>query len=192
MQLVALSRLDVRCRSPFSPLLLLLLLRLGLVVGTRILLDVAGDIMVVRTKEFVQMREDNLVTPYKFVKLDEIAEFRFSPRHASLRDLLRKVTELHKAAQGSRFDRDESIDRITQEHHGNLKFNNVWLEDFNERIVYDRVCHRVTPLVRNRGRVVITTDIIYFQPFNNIESEPVSKFRCGHSNRSLPLKALTL
>ena len=131
----------------------------------------------VRTKEFVQMREDNLVKPYVFVQLDKVTEFRFSPRHASLREVLSRLVELHKAAHGSRFDRDATLERIMAEHHANLKFNNVWLEDFNERVVFDRVCHRVTPLVRNRGRVVITTEIIYFQPFNNIESEPVSKFK---------------
>ena len=46
------------------------------------------------------------------------------------------------------------------------------------QVVVDLMCDRVTPLVRNRGRVVVTTQIIYFQPFNNIESEPVSKFKC--------------
>lgn len=32
------------------------------------------------------------------------------------------------------------------------------------------------PLTRNPGRVILTNSIIYFQPFNNIDSEPVTKY----------------
>jgi len=35
---------------------------------------------------------------------------------------------------------------------------------------------RVTPLVHNPGRLMITTARLYFQPFNNVDADPVSKF----------------
>lgn len=36
-------------------------------------------------------REDNLVKPYKFVQLEKAAEFRFTPRHVSLGEILSKL-----------------------------------------------------------------------------------------------------
>jgi factor associated with neutral sphingomyelinase activation len=35
---------------------------------------------------------------------------------------------------------------------------------------------RVTPLVNNPAKILITNAIIYFQPFNNISAVPVEKF----------------
>lgn len=35
---------------------------------------------------------------------------------------------------------------------------------------------RVTPLVSNPGRVVLTNSRVYFQPYNNVDPEPVSKY----------------
>lgn len=43
-----------------------------------------------------------------------------------------------------------------------------------ERMIADRV----TPLTRNKGRLVLSSARIYFQPFNNIDPEPVVKFSC--------------
>ena len=34
----------------------------------------------------------------------------------------------------------------------------------------------MTPLVHNPGRIMITTARIYFQPFNNVDPDPVTKF----------------
>lgn len=34
---------------------------------------------------------------------------------------------------------------------------------------------RITPLVSNPGRIMLTSSRLYFQPYNNIEVEPVLK-----------------
>jgi len=44
------------------------------------------------------------------------------------------VVQLHRASKASRMDREEMLARITTEHQSAMKFNNVWLEDFNERV----------------------------------------------------------
>jgi factor associated with neutral sphingomyelinase activation len=36
---------------------------------------------------------------------------------------------------------------------------------------------RVTPLVNNPGKLLVTNDYIYFQPFNNISINPVNKYK---------------
>jgi factor associated with neutral sphingomyelinase activation len=50
------------------------------------------------------------------------------------------------------------------------------MEDINERILIETVAERITPLVNNPGKVVISNRIIYFQAFNNISINPVDKY----------------
>jgi hypothetical protein len=35
---------------------------------------------------------------------------------------------------------------------------------------------RVTPLVHNPGRLMVTTARVYFQPYNNVDPDPVSRW----------------
>jgi hypothetical protein len=49
------------------------------------------------------------------------------------------------------------------------KFDPQWLEDFSEQIVMELTANKVSPLVVNPGRIVLTNSILYYQPFNNIE-----------------------
>ena len=56
-----------------------------------------------------------------------------------------------------------------------LSFDTCWLENIGEKIVLETVGNRVTPLVLNPGRVLLTNERLYFQPYNNVEMEPVTK-----------------
>ena len=44
-----------------------------------------------------------------------------------------------------------------------LSFDTCWLENIGERIVLETVGNRVTPLVINPGRVLLTNERLYFQ-----------------------------
>ena len=46
-----------------------------------------------------------------------------------------------------------------------------------KEILLQTVGSKVTPLVVNPGRIVLTDAILYFQPYNNAESAPVIKVR---------------
>lgn len=50
----------------------------------------------------------------------------------------------------------------------------MWLEDMDEKIVLEIFGSKITPLVINPGRIILSTLNLYFQPFNNIE--PVSSY----------------
>ena len=50
-----------------------------------------------------------------------------------------------------------------------VKFNLSWLEDLYEEVVCELSGERVTPLVSNPGRIMLTSLRIYFQPYNNVE-----------------------
>jgi len=41
----------------------------------------------------------------------------------------------------------------------------------------------VTPLVVNPGRIVLTDAILYFQPYNNAEADPVIKVKLSSIKR---------
>ena len=56
-----------------------------------------------------------------------------------------------------------------QERHSKVSFNVSWLEDLYEETVVEISGERVTPLVTNPGRIMLTSSRIYFQPYNNVE-----------------------
>ena len=43
------------------------------------------------------------------------------------------------------------------------------LDDLYEKIVLETQGDRITPLVTNPGRIMLTSSRLYFQPFNNVD-----------------------
>eukprot|EP00037_Helgoeca_nana_P008461 m.75409 g.75409 ORF g.75409 m.75409 type:complete len:965 (+) comp18956_c0_seq1:4339-7233(+) len=138
---------------------------------------ISGDTISIVATEYVEMKEGNMVKPYHFVKLVKPQEFRFSPQYNPISAVLGKAVRLWKAHRDHPRDRLTLIDAITREHCESIQFNNSWLEDLSEKLLLKLTADRVTPMVANPGRVVLTDSILYFQPFNNIDPEPVQKFR---------------
>lgn len=62
---------------------------------------------------------------------------------------------------------------LLQEHEANERFNPGWLEDESEHIVLETVGSVITPLCRQRGRIVLTPLRLYFQPFNVVSDAPL-------------------
>ena len=62
---------------------------------------------------------------------------------------------------------------LVQEHEANERFNPGWLEDESEHIVLETVGSVITPLCRQRGRIVLTPLRLYFQPFNVVSDAPL-------------------
>lgn len=58
-----------------------------------------------------------------------------------------------------------------------VSFNTSWLEDLYEERMVELSGERVTPLVSNPGRIMLTSLRLYFQPYNNMEVEPVLKVK---------------
>lgn len=135
-----------------------------------------GETMVIKTKEYIQMKEGNVVKPYRFVKMGAVEEFRFCPNYNNISTVLSKCTRLLSAHKGRARNKTEIIAKITEEHQETIEFDTGWLDDMSEKIVLKTAADRVTPLVSNPGRVVISSAQLYLQPFNNVESEPVQKF----------------
>jgi len=62
------------------------------------------------------------------------------------------------------------------ERESSVVFDMTWLETLDERPLLETFSTRVTPLVENAGRLMITDRMIYFQHFNNVDPNPVDKF----------------
>ena len=58
--------------------------------------------------------------------------------------------------------------RLTRE----VKFDMHQLDDmFHEQIQFEAIVNKITPLVANPGRIVLSDMCLYFKPFNNLEQK---------------------
>lgn len=51
-----------------------------------------------------------------------------------------------------------------------VKFDPLWLNDIYEKIIAESTVDEIKPLITNPGRLLLSTNGIYFQPYNNIQS----------------------
>jgi factor associated with neutral sphingomyelinase activation len=58
-----------------------------------------------------------------------------------------------------------------------MVFDATWLEDLTEKRISEHACESVEPLVNDPGRVLLTSQRLYFQPLNPVTSHPVFKYR---------------
>lgn len=142
----------------------------------------------VATKQTVAMKENNIISPYVFKK--EPSEHIFSLNYVVVDDCLPQICQLHRASTLPPADQGAMINAIVLSRRSRVKFNTSWLEDLYENIVLETQGDRITPLVTNPGRVMLTNKRLYFQPFNNIESVPVIKIRLKDINRLIKRRFL--
>lgn len=136
------------------------------------LLPAKADIFSVRSTLVVEMKENNTNAPYKFVKTP--VEYRFSLNYVALSLLLSQTSIFVSISRLPRLQMDRMIKSIIEERESSALFDASWLTDINERQLLELTGARVTPLVVNPGRILITNSRLYFQPINNIEATPVS------------------
>ncbi len=67
------------------------------------------------------------------------------------------------------------IESLVSSRHAAVSFNTSWLEDLYEEHVLELSGDHVTPMVSNPGRIMLTSSRLYYQPYNNVETEPVLK-----------------
>eukprot|EP01147_Barroeca_monosierra_P008921 gene8922-1264_t len=125
----------------------------------------------------VLLKEANIVKPWQFERPSQPQKFDIALNYMGTKDLLDRLLQLHDAWIDKSYTETQSIiTQITNKHQSTVQFNMGWIEDLAEHIVIEKIVALVMPLTRNPGRVILTNSIIYFQPFNNIDSEPVTKY----------------
>ncbi|XP_022082216.1 protein FAN-like isoform X2 [Acanthaster planci] len=139
------------------------------------------DVIVIKCKQKIEMKANNIIGPYEFKK--GISKHLFSLNYVTPDDVLQMMCQLHRASTLPLADEAGMIAAIVFSYYNRIKFNTSWLETLYEQIVMETSGDHITPLVVNPGRIMLTSSRLYFQPFNNVESVPVIKIKLSDIKR---------
>ncbi|XP_012260336.2 protein FAN [Athalia rosae] len=134
-----------------------------------------NNILSVKCKQYVEMLQGNVLAPHKFVHKPEHYLFRFN--YATIEDCLPQILQLLRAATLPMAEQNAMITAIVHSRQSRISFDTSWLEDLYEQVVLEVQADKISPLVVNPGRVLLTSSRIYFQPYNNMDQHPVLKIQ---------------
>ncbi|CAB3378073.1 Hypothetical predicted protein [Cloeon dipterum] len=152
------------------------------------LTDNIRDGIEIECKQVIQMFEGNILAPFTFLKTTR--SFIFVPTYMDVERVLNLLGQLHRAASLPLQDHNNMVAAIIFSRQARFKFDPQWMEDFSEQIIFEETANKVSPLVVNPGRVVLTNSILYFQPFNNIEQTTVLKIKLCHIRKVIKRRFL--
>lgn len=149
-----------------------------------------NNVLYIKCKHYFEMLESNIIAPYKFC---DSAGFLFMLKYANIQDCLAQICQLQRASTLPAVEQSNmvfslflyanyncyylitlQIAAIVLSRHSRITFDPLWL-DLYEKILVETQADKITPLVVNPGRVVLSNSRLYFQSYNNIET--VSSFR---------------
>ena len=131
--------------------------------------------MFISCKQTVEMLRQNKIAPFKFIRSQD--RFVFSFTYRKVADCLSCAQQLHRAASLPPVEQAGMLAAINFSRQNRLNFDTCWLENIGEKIVFETIGNKVTPLVLNPGRILLTSERLYFQSYNNIEKDPVTKIK---------------
>ncbi|XP_014249763.1 protein FAN-like isoform X1 [Cimex lectularius] len=135
--------------------------------------DANTNVLQVNCKQHIEISEGNVLAPYKFKNFQRT--FLFSLNYAHIKDCLPLVSQLHRASTLPAAEQNQMVAAIELSRQSLVKFDPLWLQDVDEHIVLETTGNKVTPLVMNHGRVILSTTTLYYQPFNKIEPYHILK-----------------
>lgn len=147
-----------------------------------------GDVMLIEAKQSIQMKESGIIAPYKHIR--EKKKHLFSFNFGSLLTTLSLIEQLQRASTLNPHDEASMIATIVQSKQSRMAFNRSWIEDLYEKIILEVPGEKITPLVCNPGKVLLSSMRLYFQPFNNVELLPVIKIKLSEVKRIIKRRYL--
>ncbi|KAG6463345.1 hypothetical protein O3G_MSEX013819, partial [Manduca sexta] len=135
----------------------------------------------VRTKQYAEMLEENILAPYKFVY--EEKDFYIFFDFASAEECLSQMQQLQRASTLHAPEHNSMVATILHSRYMRMEFDPVMMDDFTEEIVCELQAEKISPLVRHQGKLALTPTTIYFQPFSNVESSPILKLKLKYLRR---------
>eukprot|EP00117_Sycon_ciliatum_P047152 scpid28293/ scgid33705/ Protein FAN; Factor associated with neutral sphingomyelinase activation len=147
-----------------------------------------GDVLSIDSKQVIEMKEGNVIGPYTFKKV--VAEFRFALNYVSSSDVLPQITQLYRASTLPTAEQNMMVQSIVRSRQARVTFNTGCLDSLYEKIVLETTGDRITPLVCNPGRIMLTNSRLYFQPFNNADPVPVHKVKLSDISRVIKRRYL--
>ncbi|EGG18026.1 BEACH domain-containing protein [Cavenderia fasciculata] len=139
------------------------------------LLASKAEIFYIQTNQVVEMKDNDVNSPYSFKKLNK-SMFKFSLNYVSLPLILGNMKVFFLYSKKDRMEHDMLIKSLIEDRENRLQFDLSLLVDINERNRIEIKCCKITPLVENPGRLFITNVRLYFQPMNNIEAQRINHF----------------
>ncbi|XP_050527638.1 protein FAN-like isoform X2 [Daktulosphaira vitifoliae] len=133
-------------------------------------LEKDSNIIIIISKQCIEMLENNILEPYKF------------NNYANIDDCLSLMLQLHRASSLQTPEHRHMAAAIAYGRQSLSKFDPTWLE-LGEEIIIEVVGQKITPLSINPGRIVLTSLHVYFQPFNNIEVKLYMKIKLSEIKR---------
>ncbi len=140
-----------------------------------------ANLVSLRCRSTVEMMHRNQIAPFRFTR--QPVEYVLALKYGRLDDTLAQINQLRRAATLPPVEQSGMIAAICYSRQNRLAFDSCWLESVKETILLKTVGNKITPLVVNPGRVVLTDEILYFQPYNNAEANPVIKIKLSSIKR---------
>ncbi|XP_069705161.1 protein FAN-like [Periplaneta americana] len=147
-----------------------------------------NNVVAVECKQYVEMLAGNVLAPYSFVAKKH--KFLFLLNYARAKDCLPQICQLHRASTLPAAEQNSMIAAIVYSRQSRVSFDTLWLEDLYEKVILETQGSKITPLVVNPGRILLTSSRLYFQPYNNVESYPVLKIRLQDIRRLIQRRFL--
>ncbi|XP_025829509.1 protein FAN isoform X2 [Agrilus planipennis] len=139
----------------------------------------SNNVLSVHCRQYIEMLEKNIVAPYKFV---DRGNFLFILNYAQITDCLPRISQLQRASTLPAAEHADMIATIVHSRQARVRFDQMWL-DLYETTVMETQADKVSPLVVNPGRILLSNIKLYFQPYNNIETYPVLKINLNSIKR---------
>ncbi|KAL3859053.1 hypothetical protein ACJMK2_009289 [Sinanodonta woodiana] len=152
-------------------------------------IDLANKMLKIISDQFVEMKQKNIISPYLFRK-EESREHVFSLNYVNVDDCLPQMCQLLRASTLPPADQNAMINAIVLSRQSRVKFNTSWLDDLYETIQHETQGDKITPLITNPGRIMLTNSRLYFQPFNNVDRFPVIKIKLKEVTRIIKRRFL--
>jgi len=139
------------------------------------------ELMYISCKQTVEMLSQNIIAPFKFRRKTE--KFVFSFTYRKVADCLSQVQQLHRASSLPPVEQNGMVAAIVFSRQSRETFDTSWIDNLQEKIIMETVCSKISPLVLNPGRVLLTSMRLYFQAYNNLDPEPVIKIKLSSIRR---------
>jgi factor associated with neutral sphingomyelinase activation len=128
---------------------------------------ISSSYFLITVKKHCTMLQNGTIGPYNYIKREQT--FMFQLNFGDLSPVLADICTFYGASKLNVGERDRVTLDVLKSRYSKLSFNMSWLEELQEKIIVEMAGEKVTPMVGNPGRVLLTSHRLYFQPFNNAE-----------------------
>ncbi|KAF2078283.1 hypothetical protein CYY_000375 [Polysphondylium violaceum] len=127
------------------------------------------DVFYIKTTQIIEMKEGNKNAPYVFKTCN--LDLKFSLSYTALPPILETIKDFLQYSKKEKTQHENIIKSLIEDRENKHQFDLSLLVDLNEKSILELKCSKISPLVENPGRLLLTNARLYFQPMNNIEGK---------------------